>query len=289
MDPRRFVLPVLVAAVCAISAGGVLARLADVADPVVVAFWRTGLCALLLAPTVRRVAWRDLAWMALAGLFLAAHFWVWFLSLEHISVMRSVVLVTLTPLWVGLAEWALDGQPPTRLFWAGIGVALGGVGLMSWSSLGEASLLGDALALSGGWLGSAYFLVGRKVRQRVAFGPYGAFVCGFAAIWLLLVAVTRELPMLGWPWSVWGALAAMAALPQLVGHVGFNFALKYVPASLIATLILLEPVGATVLAAVVLDEWPGGLELAGGAVILVGVLIATRTAAAPDPAAPAPS
>jgi len=286
MDPRRLVVPALTAAVVGISAGGVLAVLADAADPVVVAFWRTGLCAAILAPTLlgARVGRRDLGWIALAGVALAAHFWVWFASLHHISVMRSVVLVTLAPIWVGLAEWALFKEAPSRRFWLGILVALGGVAWMSKDSFGGASLTGDVLALVGGMMSSAYFLVGRRVRQRVAFGPYGALVCGFAAAVLLVVALARGLPLMGWEPAVWGALVGLALLPQLVGHVGFNFAVKYVATSVIAALLLLEPVGATVLAWLVLDEVPTATELVGAAAILVGVGVATlRSAGSSSP------
>ena len=120
----------LVAAVLGISSGGVLAVLAEGVEPVPKAMWRTGLCALVLAPWWRRLGWKDLGLMALAGAMLAAHFWTWFMSLDSISVMRSVVLVTLAPLWVGLAEWGLTGERPSNRFWLGIAVALGGVVMM---------------------------------------------------------------------------------------------------------------------------------------------------------------
>lgn len=289
MEPRRLVVPALAAAVCGISAGGVLAVLAEAAHPVVVGFWRTGICALLLAPSLvwARPSARDLAWTGLAGLALAAHFWLWFSSLHHIGVVRSIVLVTLAPVWVGLAEWVLFKQPPTRRFWLGIVVAMGGVGWMSSGALGEGSALGDGLALGGGMMSSAYFLVGRSVRQRVDFAPYGALVCGFAALALLAVAGVQGLPLVGWEPSAWAALVGLALFPQFVGHAGFNFAVRYVPATVIAALLLLEPVGGGLLAYFVLDEVPTPVEVGGSALILVGVGVATIKRSA-EPSSPAP-
>lgn len=290
MRPALAIPVALVVAVCAISSGGVLARLAGDADPVVVAFWRTGLAALILAPTLRRATldWRALGLTALAGLCLAAHFWTWFASLNHISVMRSVVLVTLAPLWVGLMEWGLFKQRPPLRFWLGIGVALVGVVVMATAEQGQASLRGDALALVGGVLSSAYLVIGREVRQTMHWGPYGALVCGSAAVWLLPVALVGGLPLLGWAPSTWMALVALALVPQLLGHVGFNFAVRWVPARTIAALILLEPVGATLLAAVVLAEVPQGVELLGGVAILAGVAVATLRRGPGTPPSPAP-
>jgi drug/metabolite transporter (DMT)-like permease len=280
----------LVVAVCAISSGGVLARLAGDADPVVVAFWRTALAALILSPSLRRlqISWRAVGLTALAGLCLAAHFWTWFASLNHISVMRSVVLVTLAPLWVGLMEWGLFKQRPPLRFWLGIGLALVGVVFMATAEQGQASMKGDALALIGGVLSSAYLVIGREVRQTVHWGPYGALVCGSAAVWLLPVALIGGLPLVGWTPGTWAALVGLALVPQLLGHVGFNFAMKWVPARTIAALILLEPVGATLLAAVVLAEVPQGIEVLGGVGILAGVGLATLRRGTETPPSPTP-
>ena len=273
------------AAVLAISAGGVLARVAEEAAAPVIGFWRVGLCGVLLAPALfssrlrGQISWKDVGITAIAGLCLALHFWTWIASLERITVMRSVVLVTLAPLWVGLMEWKLDAKAPSRLFWGGVGLALLGVlvmGLVSVDGLAGGDLLGDGLALLGGVLSSAYLVIGREVRQRVAFLPYGAMVCLLAAAWLLPIALSSGTPMVGFQDKTWLALGALALGPQLLGHVGFNYAVRYVKASLIASLILLEPVGATLLGVLILGEIPGILELCAGGIILSGVVIATR-------------
>jgi drug/metabolite transporter (DMT)-like permease len=68
----------------------------------------------------------------------------------------------------------------------------------------------------------------------------------------------------------------MALGPQLLGHVLLNFSVKYVSASVVAAMILLEPVGAAALAAVALGEAPTAGEALGGLIILLGVGVATR-------------
>jgi drug/metabolite transporter (DMT)-like permease len=68
----------------------------------------------------------------------------------------------------------------------------------------------------------------------------------------------------------------MAMGPQLLGHVLLNFSVKYVSASVVAAMILLEPVGAAALAAAVLGEAPTAGEAVGGLIILLGVGVATR-------------
>lgn len=281
-------------AITAISAAAVLVRLAPSVPAPVAAFWRCAFVAVLLLPTLRRVRARQLALTAFAGLALALHFWAWFESLRHTSVLRSTVLVCLSPVWTAVLEWALLRARPTDRYLAGVVVAVGGVGLMAAASGGPASdpaggaagggasLLGDGLALLGGVLAAAYMVTGRVVRQHVGIGPYGALVSGAAALWLLpvatllLPAATGEpVPLSGWPAEQWLALLGMAAGPQLLGHVGMAFAVRYLRAAVVALVVLLEPAGAALLAGLILGEWPRALEWAGAAVILGGVALAT--------------
>jgi drug/metabolite transporter (DMT)-like permease len=71
-------------------------------------------------------------------------------------------------------------------------------------------------------------------------------------------------------------LLALAIGPQLLGHTSFNWALKYLPATLIALAILGEPVGSTVLAWLLLGEPVGPVKLVGMALLLVGIFLAAR-------------
>lgn len=276
-DPgRRFVYPVLAAAVIAVSAAPIFGRMLLGVHPVAISIWRTAAVFVLLAPAVRPMAGRDLALIGLAGAFLGLHFWTWFASLHDTSVVQATVLVCLTPMWVGLLELWWPGARPPRRFWLGIGVALVGVLIMmSDQGFGGGSLRGDALALLGGALCAVYFLVGRSVRQRVGFAAYGSLVSGAAALSLLPVALAMRVPMTGYLPSEWGVLGLMVVGPQLLGHVGFNYGMRYLAASRVSALTLLEPVGAALLAMVLLNEWPTVADAAGGLVVLVGVGVAT--------------
>jgi drug/metabolite transporter (DMT)-like permease len=73
-------------------------------------------------------------------------------------------------------------------------------------------------------------------------------------------------------------LAALALGPQLLGHSSFNWALKYLSATLIALAILGEPIGSTVLAWWLLDEPVGAAKLGGMALLLGGIFLAARSA-----------
>ena len=283
MPPR--VATVLAVAIVAVSAAGVLVRLAPDAHPLVLAFWRTALVALVLAPAARRLPARDLLWIGLAGVLLALHFWAWFASLRLTTVMRSTVLVCLTPVWAGLGEALWLRSTPRPRYWAGVAVALAGVAGLAGAG-GTADWHGDVLAVGGGLLSAAYLLIGRSVRPRVDIATYGAAVCGAAALALLALGLALGVDFLHHTTPTWLAIAGMALGPQLIGHVGFNYAVRYVPAAIVGAVILLEPVGATALAAVILGELPRVTDLLGGAAILVGVGVAITGPPAPKAGPP---
>ena len=274
---------VLFLSILAISTAAVLVRLVPDMHPIAIAFWRTAIVAILLSPTWPRTnavrpTGKQSIWTILAGLCLALHFWTWFASLQLTTVMRSTVLVCLTPVWAGLLAWFAFSEPPKTRFWGGIFVALVGVTCMALggeSGGGQSAWTGDLLALAGGVLSGAYLTIGRAVRPHVDWGPYGALVCASCAGWLFLFAMLTQAPLdvLG-PHS-WWVIAAMALGPQFLGHIGFTYVVRFIPAYIIGAVILLEPVGATALGAVILDEWPSLQEIIGAGIIIVGVMGAT--------------
>ena len=68
-------------------------------------------------------------------------------------------------------------------------------------------------------------------------------------------------------------IALLALVPQLLGHTSFNWALRYLPASLVAVALLGEPIGSSALAFVLLHEVPGPVTLGGAALILAGIAV----------------
>ncbi len=275
--PRHLPL-VLVIALLAVSASGVMVVAVDGVHPVVLALGRTALVALLLIPGLRPIAVPDLLRIGLAGLCLAAHFVTWFMSLETTSVMRSTLLVCLNPAWAGLLGWFLLRERPQQRFWYGLAVALVGVLVLASGGDGnEGSWRGDLLATLGGILAAAYFVLGRSVRARVGIGTYACLVCASAAGALGLATWVLDLPVLaGLDTRNSLLIVGLALGPQLLGHNGFNYALRWLPASTVASVVLLEPVGATLLAFLLLSQVPTLAGILGGVLVLAGVLHGAR-------------
>jgi drug/metabolite transporter (DMT)-like permease len=274
---------VLVAAVVAISLAAIFTRLAD-APGGVVALWRMAFATALIAPSGLRALGRRppppkaLLPALLAGVLLAAHFATWLTSLQYTTVAASVTLVTTVPIWVALFAW-IGGSPPTRGVAVGLVLAILGGAMIGFGDLhgGSAPLLGDALALAGAITVAGYFLLGRRAqRAGLSIAGYAFVAYATAALVLLPLPLLLGAPYLSWPPATWGWIVAMAAVPQLIGHTGLNWANRHLDPTVVATVTLLEPIGAGVLAWLLFTEVPGALTLLGAPVLLAGVAAVVR-------------
>ncbi|OYR57345.1 DMT family transporter [Halorubrum halodurans] len=278
----------LVTAVLAVSTGAILVRWSD-APSSVAAFYRVLFTTLPLLPVAAwryreqfaRIDRRDLGFATLSGVALAIHFASWFESLEWTSVAASVTLVQAQPVFVALGAWLLLRERVTRRIAVGIGIAVGGIATMSFGDflggvlVGPAPLYGNALALIGAVTAAGYVLAGRSLRQRLALVPYVVVVYGVCTLSLLAFVLAQGHPLSGYPAREWAVFVGLAIGPGLFGHTVVNWALGYLESSVVSVSLLGEPVGATLLALVLLGEAPTRFTVVGGAVVLSGIYLTT--------------
>jgi len=284
--PRTLVL--LAVGVLGVSSSAVLIRLAD-APPLAVSFYRNALAALVLVPIalgtrgpeLRSLSPRQWRLATASGAILALHFALWVPSLELTSVAASTVLVTTGPVWVAIIGAVTLSEHVGRRAAIGIALTLAGAVVISGGDLGTSSraVLGDLLALGGAVAAAGYVLVGRSLRPHVSLVVYVAIVYSVAAAVLAVAMLAMGTPFTGFTSEVWLLFVLMAAGPQLLGHTVFNFLLAEVEAWVVAIAVTAEPVGASILAFLVLDEAPPALAVAGGVLILAGIALAVSSQA----------
>ena len=279
-----------------ISFAAPLVRLST-AHPVAIAAWRLGFSLLIVAAALAisgqwRQLWmlraRDLSIASAAGLMLALHFWSWNASVDLTTVAASVVLVNLQPVFVALlSAWWLH-EPPGRRQWLGIAVALAGAGVVASEGFmdvvvaaGHRPLLGNLLAVAGAVTAAIYYVIGRGLRKTIDLWAYVAVVYGACFVALLGIAAVLRVPLTPQPPGELAIFAGLALGPMLLGHTGMNYALRYLPAYVVNLTVLGEPIGATLLAALIpgIAEVPTLITLVGGGLILAGVILAALRAA----------
>jgi len=284
---------VLTLALIGVSFSGPLVRLSH-ANALAIATWRLGFSLIVIAVALlltgewrqwRRVTRRELTIAVGAGAMLAIHFWSWNASIAYTTVAASVVLVNTQPVVVALLSTFWLRERPTRLQWIGIAIAMLGalvVALPDFRTADSAAhpqaLLGDVLALVGAVAAAIYFVSGRRLRATLDLWPYVGLVYGSCFVVLLLLVAATGAALAPQPPREVAIFAALALGPMLLGHTGLNWALKHSPAYVVNLTLLGEPVGATIIAALLpgIRELPGVLTLAGGAIVLCGILLTAR-------------
>ncbi|HET7478324.1 MAG TPA: DMT family transporter [Rubrobacteraceae bacterium] len=278
----RLALHAIAVGVLAISAAAIFIRLAD-APALAVAFWRSALGAVVLLPIA--VARREklpeprvLGWLVLSGVLLGAHFGFWISSLDYTSVAASVVLVCTAPVFVAILAYLTIGEKTSLVSFAGILVAVVGAVLIGGDrSVGSAALYGNVLALIGTVTIAVHLLIGRRTRTGgLGVLPYSIIVYSAAALTLLPAALITGERLWGYSGETWFWLFTITLGPQIMGHTVFNWALRYVEASVISATVLAEPVAAAVLAWLILSERPGLATAIGGAIVLIGLYLLIR-------------
>jgi drug/metabolite transporter (DMT)-like permease len=293
---QRPVLAVLVGAV-AIAFSGILFRLAEVSASTG-AFFR---CLFALPPLWLLARLEDrrygprrgrTLWMAwIAGAFFAVDLVLWHNAIEQVGAGLATVLGNTQVVLVGLLAWMLLGERPQRSALAAIPIVGVGVVLISGALEEGAYGLNPPLgALYGVLTGIAYsgFLLslreGSRDLRRFAgplFTATLAAAIGCAAIGLAVGDLDITLS-----WSAAGWLVLLALSSQVAGWLLISMSLPRLPAVVTSILLTLQPVCSVFFAALIVDESPSLLQLAGAACILAGLVTATvgrRAVAAPEP------
>ncbi|MFL5523612.1 MAG: DMT family transporter [Gemmatimonadaceae bacterium] len=280
---------ILALSLLGISFAGPLVRL-SAADPVAIAVWRLGFSLVIVAGFLaasgqwrdwRRISISELLLAIAAGIALALHFWAWNASIHLTTIAASVTLVNLQPAVVATISAIALREAPSRTQLWGIAIAIVGALVVAAPDIagsagsGNAALLGNILATSAAVTAAVYYVIGRRLRASLGIWSYVGVVYTAAFLTLVLIAIVRGVSLGPQPARELAIFAGLALGPMLLGHTGMNWALKFLPAYVVNLTVLGEPVGATLLGALIpsIRQIPSATTLLGGTIVLTGVVV----------------
>lgn len=290
--PKVKVLAALLAGLTAFGFAPILVRFASDTSPLVLVVYRTVFAAVMLFPFLiwlrsseqRTGKGKERLWIALSGVCLGLHFTFWISSLYYTSVASASVLVTIHPIIMILVERLWFKRSFATSTWIGVLLAFSGSVLLGISDSQIEQdfadpLFGNFLALMAAIIFVVYLLIGQKIRKKRAWIDYVFPVYFYAAAACVLMAVLLGKNLLNISTiGVWAG-AGLAFGPQILGHGSMNYAVKYVSPTLLSTLILVEPLLASVLAFFLFAELPPIASMLSMGIILVGVGLTWRRSA----------
>jgi drug/metabolite transporter (DMT)-like permease len=209
-----------------------------------------------------------LAATGMVGFFLFAN-----LGLARASASVGGLVQGLAPVLIALLAVTFLRERPTPRVVAGIVLALAGAALLAWGTLHVGSGLGLVFLFLSVTSWSAYTVIGRRIGDRVSVVEATVLpVC-------LSVVVFSFGPLFEhWDSAPAGTLALAAVLGFFgsgVSYAMWSYGIARVPAARAGVYSNLVPVVAVLLAWAALGESLSSRQLVGGAVVLVGALLAS--------------
>ena len=269
-----------------IAFSGILVRLAEV-SPSTAAFFRCLYALPLLALFALQErgrfgdrSWRDrrLAWVA--GLFFAADLTFWHHSIAAVGAGLATVLGNTQVVFVGLLAWAALGERPENRSLVAIPVVFLGVTLISGvigsGAYGDDPALGVVYGLLTGITYALFLLILRQgnTDERRPAGPLFDATASAAVFSALGGIAVGDIDWVPGPESqAWLVLLALSS--QVLGWLLISVSLPRLPAVLTSIVLMLQPVSTVFLGAVLLSEAPSAVQLAGVAIVIAGVAVAT--------------
>ena len=286
-DPSPRIAALLGALTIAFSA--ILVKASDVAPPTSAffrCFYAVPILWLLARGTERATRQQRLAYAA--GVLFAVDLVSWHYSIDYIGAGLATVLGNLQVVLVGLTAWLVLAERPEARVLVAVPPALVGIVLISGAFEDGAygtdptkgAIYGVITALSY----TAFILL---IRQSGSGSAPAAPL--FEATWVAAVGCAVAGIVIGdidflpsWPEHGWLVLLALSS--QVVGWLLITSSLPRLPAAVTSVLLTLQPLTSLVLGVVLLGEDPTGLQVAGAALVLVGLLTAaSRPVSAPGP------
>jgi drug/metabolite transporter (DMT)-like permease len=270
-----------------IAFSSILVRLAH-ASPSTTAIFRCGyavpVLGLLAFSEDRRLgrrSWHDRRYAVGAGIFFAADLILWNRSIGDVGAGLATVLANIQVVLVPLIAWAVLAERPGRQVLAALPIALLGVllisGVLEQGAYGRDPGRGTIYGLSAGITYVGFLMLLRRggTDLRRPAGPLFDATATAGVLCAIIGVIIGDADFVPrWPSAGW--LLALALSSQVVGWLLITISLPRLPSALSSLLLTVQPVGSVVLGAIIFAESPTPLQLVGVALVLAGLLTATR-------------
>ncbi len=293
-DARSAALPLvaLFAGAIALGSSPILVRLSDL-EPTATAFYRVALAAPAFLPFMLAhknaaasapnsgMARSELFWLIVAGAFFALDLLCLHWSLRYTSVANATLFLNFAPFFVALGAWGLFGQRLAAGTMTSFAIAIGGIALLvgGVAAPSPVRLLGDILGICAGAAYGGYLLVVSRFRHRTPTSIVMGITTLSCALFLLPPTLAMGESLLPGTTAAWGVLLALALLTHAGGQGLLVFAMKYLPAFTSSVTLLMQPLVAACGAWIIFSETLGFWQIAGGCIVLLGIVLCHEAAA----------
>ena len=251
----------------------------------------------VVAPARLRVTWREVPFLALFGVVgVALTQFLYYVAIGVMPVGIALVFEMTAPVFIALYVWLVRREKVRSRLWLALLLSLSGLVLVAevWQDGGSLDSLGVGAALLAALCLAAYYLMGERgtvTRDPVALtcwsfvaaavfwavaAPWWAFDAGVLSERVPMSLGSLELPL--WVLVLW-----IVVLGAVVPFWMSIAALRHLPPTAAGLVATAEPVFASIVAWLWLEQVLSAWQVAGGAVVLTGIVLAQTARAVPAP------
>jgi drug/metabolite transporter (DMT)-like permease len=251
----------------------------------------------LVAPARLRVAWREVPFLALFGVVgVALTQFLYYVAIGRMPVGIALVFEMTAPVFIALYIWLVRREQVRSRLWLALLLSLSGLVLVAevWQDGGSLDPLGVAAALVAALCVATYYLMGERgtvTRDPVALtcwsfvaaavfwavaAPWWQFDAGVLAERVPVSLGSTQVPL-------WLLVAWIVVLGAVVPFWLSIAALQHLAPTAAGLVATVEPVFASIVAWLWLEQVLSGWQVAGGAVVLTGIVLAQTARSAPVP------
>jgi drug/metabolite transporter (DMT)-like permease len=264
-------------------------------DPLAIGSFRFGIGFLFLLPlaSLQGGVWPsrpDWAGVAGLGVLYFALFPILFnASLIFTTAARGALALSTLPLLTMLVGAALGSEALTARKTVGVLIAMGGVAVALLSGLATApagAWRGDLLMVAASLCMALYSIWSKPFIGRSGAVPFTAMAMGVGAVCLILISLGRGsfTPVAAFGPAQWGAAFYLGAFGAALTFYLWAFALERTTPTRVAISVTVNPITASLVGALLLDEPLSWNLLAGIAAVFAGIWIATTAGRRVQPA-----
>ena len=251
----------------------------------------------VVAPARLRVTWREVPFLAVFGVVgVALTQFLYYVAIGRMPVGIALVFEMTAPVFIALYVWLVRREQVRSRLWLALLLSLSGLVLVAevWQDGGSLDPLGVAAALVAALCVATYYLMGERgtvTRDPVALtcwsfvaaavfwavaAPWWQFDAGVLAERVPVSLGSTQVPL-------WLLVAWIVVLGAVVPFSLSIAALQHLAPTAAGLVATVEPVFASIVAWLWLEQVLSGWQVAGGAVVLTGIVLAQTARSAPSP------
>jgi drug/metabolite transporter (DMT)-like permease len=251
----------------------------------------------VVAPRRLRVTWREVPFLAVFGVVgVALTQFLYYVAIGRMPVGIALVFEMTAPVFIALYVWLVRREKVRSRLWLALVLSLSGLVLVAeiWQDGGSLDPVGVGAALIAALCLAAYYLLGERgtvTRDPVAltcwsFVAAALFWAAAAPWWQFDAGVLAErVPVSVGSLTVplWMLVTWIVVLGAIVPFWLSIAALRHLPPTAAGLVATAEPVFASIVAWLWVEQVLSGWQVAGGVVVLTGIVLAQTARATPVP------